>query len=72
MPRTDTDKPPKSASDRVVNRHMARLLTDLEDAGCPVLFRDCVKGRMKWLRDDLENDTKVKEQGNVRIHEARS
>jgi hypothetical protein len=40
----------------IINRHIARLLTDLEDAGCPVLFRDTVKGRLQWLRADLTNE----------------
>jgi molybdopterin-biosynthesis enzyme MoeA-like protein len=38
---------------QIVNRHMARLLADLEEAGCPVIFRECVKSRLQWLRDDL-------------------
>jgi len=36
-----------------INRHMARLLTDLTDAGCPAVFREAVKSAMKWLRSDL-------------------
>jgi hypothetical protein len=40
--------------DRIVNRHMARLLTDLEDAGCPVVFRETVKARLAWMRSDLK------------------
>jgi malate synthase len=43
----------KPTVSRVVNRHIARLMTDLEDANCPVVFRSVVKGRMQWLRDDL-------------------
>jgi len=38
----------------VINRHIARVMTDLEDADCPILFRDFVKGRMQWLRSDLK------------------
>lgn len=41
----------------IVNRHMVRLLTNLEDAGCPVVFRDAVKSELVWLRSDL-NETK--------------
>ena len=37
----------------IINRHMARLLSELEDAGCPVIFRDAVKKELTWLRDDL-------------------
>ena len=43
--------------DAVINRHMARLLTELEDAGCPVIFREAVKSKLQWLRADL-NETK--------------
>jgi len=32
---------------------MARLLQELEDAGCPVIFRDAVKSKLQWLRKDL-------------------
>ena len=39
--------------DRVVNRHIARLMTELEEANCPAIFRDAVKGRLSWLRKDL-------------------
>ena len=40
-------------SDTIINRHMARLLSELEDAGCPVIFRDAVKSKLAWLRQDL-------------------
>ena len=49
-----------SETDKIINRHTARLLTELEDAGCPVIFRDAVKSKLAWLRSDL-NETK----GNV-------
>ena len=39
--------------DLICNRHMARLLQELEDAGCPVIFRDAVKSKLQWLRKDL-------------------
>ena len=42
-----------SGSDAIINRHMARLLSELEDAGCPVIFRDAVKSKLAWLRSDL-------------------
>jgi hypothetical protein len=40
-------------TDAIVNRHMARLLDRLEDAGCPEIFRQAVKSELVWLRDDL-------------------
>jgi hypothetical protein len=40
-------------TDGLVNRHMARLLAELEDAGCPVIFREAVKSKLQWLRSDL-------------------
>ncbi len=49
---TDT----KDSMNVIINRHMARLLCDLEEAGCPVLFRQLIKGRLQWLRSDLNND----------------
>ena len=57
-----------SETDRIINRHTARLLSDLEDAGCPAIFRDAVKGKLAWLRSDLNE---MKEgQGNDKQREA--
>ena len=53
-----------SDTDRIINRHTARLLTELEQAGCPVLFRDAVKSKLGWLRSDL-NEMKGTSNGNV-------
>ena len=53
------DRSDMTDTDAVINRHMARLLTELEDAGCPVIFRDAVKSKLTWLRQDL-NDLKGK------------
>lgn len=51
----DTEQLPRdpSPTDRVVNRHMARLLGQLEDANCPDIFVDAVKAKMAWMRADL-------------------
>lgn len=38
---------------RIINRHKARVLQNLEDAGCPVIFRDAVASGINWLRSDL-------------------
>jgi hypothetical protein len=50
----------------IVNRHMARLLADLEDAGCPVVFRECVKSRLQWLREDLTETKETDERTDRR------
>jgi hypothetical protein len=39
--------------DVVINRHIARLLSELEEAACPVIFRDAVKSKLQWLRSDI-------------------
>ena len=41
---------------KIINRHMARMLTDLEDANCPKIYRDAVKSGLSWLRSDLEEE----------------
>jgi hypothetical protein len=41
---------------RLINRHMARLLTDLEDAGCPKLYIQAVKSAFTWLKDDVTKE----------------
>jgi molybdopterin-biosynthesis enzyme MoeA-like protein len=48
----------------VCNRHMARLLQELEDAGCPVIFREAVKSKLQWLRKDL-NEMKENERDEL-------
>ena len=45
-----------SNSSRICNRHKARLLKNLEDAGCPVVFRDAVTTGLNWLRSDLNEN----------------
>jgi len=35
------------------NRHMARLLCDLEEAQCPKVYRDVVRAGLKYLRHDM-------------------
>lgn len=53
--------------DRCVNRHIARLLSELEEANCPAIYRDAVKGKLGWLRSDLhELITKEPERTNDR------
>ena len=38
---------------RIINRHIARILTELEEEQCPVLIFDHVKDRLSWLRKDI-------------------
>jgi len=52
-------------TDRIVNRHTARLLTELEDANCPVIFVQAVKSKLAWMRKDL-NEMKGNTNGNSR------
>ncbi len=49
-------KDPMTANliDAICNRHIARILTDLEEANCPAIFRDAVKSKLQWLRSDLK------------------
>ena len=43
----------QTETERIIGRHMARLLANLEDAGCPVLFRNEVRSELAWLRKDI-------------------
>ena len=43
----------ENAVNVIVNRHMARLLSDLEDASCPRVYHGIVKGALVWLRSDI-------------------
>ena len=40
-------------TERIINRHKARLLQNLEDAQCPEIYRQAVKAELDWLRSDL-------------------
>jgi hypothetical protein len=44
---------------RLVNRHKARLLCDLEAAGCPQIFRNAVVAEIDWLRSDLNKIERI-------------
>ena len=60
-------------TDAIVNRHMARLLDELEEAGCPAIFRNAVKSKLVWLRDDLAKANEKNERAdNGRIYQAGS
>ena len=40
-------------TNRICNRHKARILKNLEDAGCPLVFKNEVISGLNWLRSDL-------------------
>jgi hypothetical protein len=42
-----------SDTDRIINRHTARLLTELEEANCPIIYVHAVKSKLAWMRSDL-------------------
>lgn len=48
--------------ERIVNRHTARLLTELEEANCPRVFREAVKSEIQWLRSDLKEATESRKE----------
>ncbi len=48
----------KDEIERIVNRHLARLLTNLEEAHCPEVYVQAVKSEMQWLRSDLNEAMK--------------
>ena len=47
--------------DRIVNRHKARLLTNLEAANCPDIYIQAVKSELDWMRSDLKAMNELKE-----------
>jgi len=49
-----------SDTDRTINRHIARLLTELEEARCPSVFVQAVKSKLSWLRSDLKELEEIK------------
>jgi hypothetical protein len=54
--------------DVVINRHMARLLSELEEAGCPAIFRDAVKSKLQWLRSDIMKEMNEGERNDEALH----
>jgi len=46
-------------TNRIINRHKARMLGNLEDAGCPVIFRNAVIEGLNWLRSDLNDNERT-------------
>lgn len=39
---------------QIINRHLARTLTNLEDVDCPATYIKEVKSGFQWLRSDVE------------------
>jgi len=58
----------KQIIDRIVNRHMARTLENLEDAGCPDIFIKAVKSSFVWMRSDL---SKIQDEDNSYVGQTR-
>ena len=50
-----SEYPRRGEITEIVNRHMARLLTNLENANCPAVYLQAVKSEFKWLRKDLQD-----------------
>jgi len=40
---------------RIINRHKARMLSELEGGNCPKIYINCVKRNLDWLRSDLDD-----------------
>jgi len=47
--------------DIIINRHMARILTDLEKARCSVVYKKMVKTGLIWMRSDINEMIKKEE-----------
>jgi hypothetical protein len=43
--------------EQIVNRHIARLMTNLEAANCPEVYKQAAKAELTWLRSDLKELT---------------
>ena len=55
---------------QIINRHIARTLSELEEAGCPVVFVEAVKRYLRWLRDDLQAMDATRIESYDRIRDA--
>ena len=55
-----------SITDKIVNRHKARLLQELESANCPRIFRNAVVAEIDWLRSDLNESIGDKNEQNTK------
>jgi hypothetical protein len=45
--------PDRTPIHRIIDRHIARLMHDLEQAACPKIYRAGVKAALRYLKDDL-------------------
>ena len=57
----DMNETLKAAMERIVNRHMARLLAQLQEINAPQLIIEAVKTKMIWLRNDLGDEVQSHE-----------
>lgn len=57
-------------TNRIVNRHKARLLKNLEDVQCPRIFLDAVINGLNWLRSDLNDNERNGTQNETEQNDA--
>lgn len=48
--------------ERILARHTARLLTNLEEARCPDIYHRAVKDELAWLKSDMKEAIQGKNQ----------
>ncbi len=48
-----------ATSNKIINRHKARILSDLEEADCPLIFRNAVISGLNWLRSDIDKNERT-------------
>lgn len=54
-----------SDTDKIINRHKARLLTNLENANCPSVYIQAVKSALNWMRSDLNELKGIQHESTV-------
>jgi len=40
---------------RIINRHKARFLSNLNEIACPKIIKDAVISAYDWMRSDVQN-----------------
>lgn len=41
---------------QIINRHKARILSNLEEVNCPLVYKDAVISGLNWLRSDINEN----------------
>ena len=54
----------KEVIERIINRHIGRVLQRLDEVGTASIIKECVKGEMWLISDDIKKELEQQQESN--------